>query len=1509
MSAACGPRLDVHNFHRPKISHEQDRDEMNKRVADASSACPYKSQDHLRPDEKLASLKGIYHTNIQPSSSESTFVLSLQNPLCDVGPAQEKFPAETEPVLVAKTKDTSSEIKGRTVLCAQTDADHSQLSNDISSGVSVNCPPEAAPFNPDLFRPQEPEVCNCPYNVTVDSNTVVILAPRPEEIARQVDPALPRARITCRENIVAPTLELIRQAVSHMPPRSRTLGLRESAKVLIFGGSQCFPREVLGVAIAEHNSGVWDGFNNCLFLSLKEHLVPSPRILRGLLADFFCSLDHDRKRQLGLGILPDNSPVMNIEDVCDDVLTAHCVSHIANYGYLYAPLLVDFLINMGQQNRLDDILKTPVDIAFFQSHSVSGAQFSISFRYPGSGPRGLAMILCNQQGTHFERLRPPRQNSEIMTSEHSCQSPSKPHPRQKLRDSILAPLRRNHVAPALSSFASRNPFEALGTICEDPSEICPMQASVFTVDTCHTPAARTRPPRQKRQPEGVLSFGSRIIRALTRESPVSEQPRLAHRTPRPVTLQDFIPVAWGRPASHPASGAESTLEPLQRTGSWPPLSCAAATRGSYVRSELTRITASSPSPETNSFVHPLADQAPLSCDVVSARAANMESQRSLVMSCLGPQSLSTPASTTPSSEGACLSRSISRRWNPAPRRNSHVHDSSRAGQISRGAVRSRHHTISKAGKATSEHKIRSSWSAAECCVAPGATQVTVLEEDGAREDSEHSEKAMARDSTSNAENAKRRRQVKQGKRWHWPSQEDSRSGDRNRSKEIRQGKRWSRTVTSLALGERLAAAPEASRPRTQGAEAVRGTTEHNRAQNTAAVPSREVFADFYQGHQDTIPAATEIGLPGCLSDRLVWAPHSAFISDDSVSFPCSSAPGVLLDRNHLELGPITIPVRLNGRFYSVSLSTLEPFDLDAVSQKVLSAAAPNCRSQPHVLFFGCPRGAARTEVQQIRRLRDSETPRSWEGIDWLKHCGGYIEIHLPLRGGSGASQLALVPYQPPIYGADRDWPAVDDALAKLALGQQLPNGSTSALQDSWALAAYLGGIMGLGHFDALHRHIATWHVDRSSLMSPARIIALCDLFRRHPMERSLRPDWDESDKWIDVRVNNLRFSDLSLMGYQFGSRQNHLLTDAFLDLMQNRVPELYALRRDEAQRSIWKRFKSSVRIRGNAEQSQFLSIVVLLPPGGQWRADLLDGTIRLTDISYITPHVSDHFVEVNLRPCDSNLLRTLAATLHCQHHAFLNVLARAFARAWNIPYVHCRYSCEVTTSGRGRSVFVDPQSTSSGIMIGLALGFLLDLNRKDCITPLFLGLHDQYPVLVQVECPRVPPAALWNLINADYLGPALRPLSFDPSADPGLTTGELVVGPLPRLWSSRRLSSERVSQLEFFDAIEGRLSSDVVRAELIRGNSDVPFAVFFSCVDMQAAGAFLTLLRSEQGQAWFEAIVGLRPPALFESRVCPECIALLGANRLGKPIPQGQPRSDGQAPPPDSGGPSANARV
>ena len=108
---------------------------------------------------------------------------------------------------------------------------------------------------------------------------------------------------------------------------------------------------------------------------------------------------------------------------------------------------------------------------------------------------------------------------------------------------------------------------------------------------------------------------------------------------------------------------------------------------------------------------------------------------------------------------------------------------------------------------------------------------------------------------------------------------------------------------------------------------------------------------------------------------------------------------------------------------------------------------------------------------------------------------------------------------------------------------------------------------------------------------------------------------------------------------------------------------------------------------------------MLLPPGDQWRTNLLDGTTRLTEISYVTLNTTDHFVEVCLRPSDSNILKALAATLSRPDHVFLNLLAVNLSRAWNLNFLHCRYSSEVSAPhGQKRSVFVDPHSALSGIM-------------------------------------------------------------------------------------------------------------------------------------------------------------------------------------------------------------------
>lgn len=1791
-----------------------------------STNCPSIAQNHRRPDEQLEVLKGIYHPTIPPSTDRST--LEQSETIVHIDKPVFEDPSPMQPMSVQNCEVPSMSIglgginsKIEDLRIATLSACGSQSENS---------------FDPSLFSPQEIETHNNPWQVIVDSHTTLIAAPSPSEVEKNVlhlagefgkcgetqsflspsqpsvhsreilqttqpavtpasdvrseslapadqysSPAFPPSRALIAE----PTLDLVRSALLPVPPRMPVSVLRESAKLIIFSGSDTLPQELLGIAVAESNNGYWDGPNNCLLLSLKEHLVQSPQVMRSLLTDFYCSLELEHKRHLGLGILADDL-TQEIWDMDEDRLTALCATSIQNNGLLFAPLLVDFLFHYSKVNQIDDILKGPIDLVFLKAHGVSDARLSISFRHPSNESCNAALVLCNEEGTHFERLRSPLQLSEVVTSEDRRPSVRQSLKAQKvyyLTNAPLPRLRTCAAASAISSFATHNPFEALSTICEETEDVGMVQAMPSREFKRISPVQATRPCRRptrpRQSPQSVLTYGCRPIRILTRDSPCAPKPSLiqgvpsvnappqshfswgrlsAPRAPRPFTLSDFIPAEWGlatKPQGSwarspalpcPFSDAPSVQDPSNQGSGRSSVSVGESsirqskrvTRATQLHSTVTCSSGASSAPSSNitdgaGTSHPT-EQAPVAHHAPSrGHAAGSAASRPPDVSQTGKlQSQPTPfpvpascrqrsprpgrrySSSSARAEIAVLPvttrnsmpLSITGKWSERGELSTRDGEAKldkaskrelgrdRGEASNRGKVkqqdvadqrdgtgerdeRSRRYETSKQelvckldeantqSKASERdmgikqavvHKHNSKCHRGEASKRDlacergrlnrgetskqenASNRVTAIERDKACQQGEAIEQSKASNrgnSDQSCEASKQNLDREQGEgrkrylafqrgrnskcpdvsergeaRGEASKQAGSRRQDRAGHLDL-VGKRDKASKGDLVYmrGEASTRGVECKRDEAnerdvaikrseaskRGAASEQGGTgrpdkasrrveanqrdqerkrhcwssliiNRNEANNRTEVRGDEEACQSAQALLTTrshvLPFAAGVSVcmsvlylslflcpclsgyqpvsvflclflclsvcglvslsvplfscgflttcqtlvenlsllarahaPESLSERPLSTP-SAEVAPMERAYPSSPrAPVVSSHASRLELGLIILPVRFKNRFYSVPFSALKPLDLTEVSSKVLAIVAPHSQCQPQVLFHGRTRGDIRLGAQRIRRLRDGDIPQTWDEIERLKHSGGFLEIFLPLRGGSGRESNSVIPFQPPNYSVDLDWLAVDNALRRLAQGQQSPDDSQQSRPSIWALAVHLGGVLGLERYNSLHQHIQSWPVDPSTSLSPARITALSDLMARLPAERLALPDWFRPDRWIDVRVNNIRFSDLGLTGNLFGQRQHDLLRDAFLELIQNHVPELHALRRDDSRRPSWKALRTSVKIRGNAEQAQFLSVVMLLPPGDQWRTNLLDGTTRLTEISYVTLNTTDHFVEVCLRPSDSNILKALAATLSRPDHVFLNLLAVNLSRAWNLNFLHCRYSCEVSAPhGQKRSVFVDPHSALSGIIVGIQLDSLIELNREDHITSLELGILHQKPVVIRVECPRVPTASLLNLLYSQHLGPALRAIPLDRSVDPGLRFLSLVIGPLPRQWLSRRAGSARVSQSEFLITAAAALSSNRVVAEWIGGSSDIPFAVFFSCIDLVAVGDFVAHIRSDDGQQWFERITSHRPPAIFESRVPLECVELLGASRLGKLSREGQPNAHAQ---------------
>jgi hypothetical protein len=177
----------------------------------------------------------------------------------------------------------------------------------------------------------------------------------------------------------------------------------------------------LGVALAEANDGVYMGSNNCLWLSLADELVPDPPLLREMLVETYLD-DPVSLETVGYEILPiDLFP--KLPNMATPELRDLCTSHIMRGGFLSASLFLELLENAARNNRLHEVLKRPVDIAFFiESEDRTKATASISFRYPEGRASSVAMVMCDHNGSHFQRLRSGSRPSKVLTSEDTSHS-------------------------------------------------------------------------------------------------------------------------------------------------------------------------------------------------------------------------------------------------------------------------------------------------------------------------------------------------------------------------------------------------------------------------------------------------------------------------------------------------------------------------------------------------------------------------------------------------------------------------------------------------------------------------------------------------------------------------------------------------------------------------------------------------------------------------------------------------------------------------------------------------------------------------------------------------------------------------------------------------------------------------------------------------------------------------------------------------------------------------------
>ena len=143
---------------------------------------------------------------------------------------------------------------------------------------------------------------------------------RPLEVPGSSAPRSPPRPLA--EYAAARTLDLVRKslvpATQGMPCRA----LREQARLL------CTDRgEPLGVGLVERNNGSFMGTNNCLFLSLRDLLIPDPPQLRSMLSQLYWDMDPGMKLRMARAILA-YVPVDTLHNLPLGELTARCTNHI-----------------------------------------------------------------------------------------------------------------------------------------------------------------------------------------------------------------------------------------------------------------------------------------------------------------------------------------------------------------------------------------------------------------------------------------------------------------------------------------------------------------------------------------------------------------------------------------------------------------------------------------------------------------------------------------------------------------------------------------------------------------------------------------------------------------------------------------------------------------------------------------------------------------------------------------------------------------------------------------------------------------------------------------------------------------------------------------------------------------------------------------------------------------------------------------------------------------------------
>jgi len=625
------------------------------------------------------------------------------------------------------------------------------------------------------------------------------------------------------------------------------------------------------------------------------------------------------------------------------------------------------------------------------------------------------------------------------------------------------------------------------------------------------------------------------------------------------------------------------------------------------------------------------------------------------------------------------------------------------------------------------------------------------------------------------------------------------------------------------------------------------------------------------------------GLSGPVSARL--APPQ----DLSVDLGRPRSPARLSRPSSSHSAPtFSMPVRWMGRIHNVQLPTAQTRDIDSLPALILKQLCPGDylsllrRDTVLIQFHGVPPDCP-PAFPVIERLRERDEPRSWSDLQRLKHQGGFIEVLFRCRGGADSGQGREAAEQPPDYSSIHAWTIVDRSLEALASNQGPPQVMRSL---EGATAQYLLRSCSLDMFTALHR-LSDWP-------SVARLLALRDTAIRTPNLSQTMPSWYVASSWIDVRINSLRVDSLGPCIQRLGQNPRpEELIPLLVELVTRHAPALSGLRLDDSQYNTWQALVSNVKLWYNPSQSRYLNASMLLPPEftpGSWRTGLITGRLRLSNESYLTFNPSSTFVEAELDHADAQRLIQLASTLEIGDAVFMAILAAAFSRAWSTT-VQCRYCCEIR--GPQRTILVDPRSPQCGIVVGVDLTTLLHWNRIRHTVQLELGGI----VSLRVGSPNVPKAVLHDLLR--HLEPALRLIALDDHSDPGLTAASLVVGPLPRRWlSDVTRSRERVAHNEYLESRRQHLSVEGMSVFFLRKNAEPPFAVFFACPTVEVATRFVTGLRLNVNQVLDElaATLGMRLPALFESRAPPECIEVLGERGLRKLLT-----------PQTAGGPTAHA--